>query len=183
MTTAKYQAAPRRSAAPAARQAKKPAPALVAGRIPLAPVPAAPPPSLSELLPDFTRVDSLLAGADALLGLPAPPCPGIEPVRRALAQAAGLADEARDRVDDCALGNFGDSASPYDALRVLALQVDGTGALLVAAGNLLEATPWENSLPLVRVFPLLEIAREHCEAIAARLRVAMRASYSDQVAA
>ena len=166
MTTEKHQVSPRRNAAPAARQPKRPAPVLVAGLSPAAPVPE----RLGDLLADFTRLDSLTAGADSLLAQPSPPCPAVEGARRSLAQAASLADQVRDEADGGACGRLGPHEHPEDLLRALALRMDAAGSLVEAADRLLESADWEASLPLVRAFPLLADARALCSDLADRLR-------------
>jgi len=179
MTTAKHQESPRRSAAPAARQTKRPAPALVAGLPPASPVPA----DLSDLLADFTRLDALAAGADALLAQHVPPCPHVAAVRRALAQAADVADKARDAADECNLGRHEGGAGREDALRALALRARSAGSMLDAARALLESADWESALPLVRALCLLDASRELVATIAASLWAHSQAALAARVAA
>lgn len=179
MTTVKHQVSPRRNAAPAARRTKRPAPVLVAGQSPAVPHSERP----GELLADFTRLDSLAAGADSLLAQPSPTCPSIDGARRALAQAAQLADEARDAADGASSGRLGSHAHLDDLLHALALRPDGAALLLEATARLLESADWEASLPLVRAFPLLDDARALASDLAARLRAIRDGAIAERFAA
>ena len=179
MTTANHPVSPRRNAAPAARRTKRPAPVLVAGTIPAAPAPE----HLRDLLADFTRLDALAAGADSLLALPSPSCPNVEHARRALAQAAQLADQVRDEADGGDCGRFGPHECPEDLLRALALRMRAAGALVKAAERLLESADWEASLPLVRAFPLLADSRALCADLAERLHAQWERAIAERAAA
>lgn len=179
MTTTKHQESPRRHPAPAGRQTKRPTAVLVAGQSPV----ESHSERLGDLLADFTRLDSLAAGADSLLAQPCPACPHVESARRALAQAASLADQSRDAADGAAIGKLGPHAHLDELLHAITLRLDGAGLILEGAARLLESADWEASLPLVRAFPLLEDARSLASDLAGRLRAIRDGAIAERFAA
>lgn len=162
--------ATKRQPARKALPAQAAAPVLVADTSPLPFVSPSLFDRIHPLIDGFAAVDALLAGANALLSCHSPACVRVESVRHAIAQAASVFEDANLRADECAVGKFGKFDSAEDALRVLSLQMNGAASVLTDARDLLEVTDWEESLPLVRVFPLLRIARVQCESLASSLR-------------
>ena len=158
-------------------QATVPAP--VAGAALLPPVSASFRDRIDELTGELFHIDALIAGADALLASHAPPCTCAKFARNVLQQAATCADEGRDRVDPLSVGKI--QGVLVDQLNEIASQMDAVGSLLVAADDLLQASPErDDSLRILRAFPLLKIARLKCEAIARSLRELAKDAAFDQ---